>query len=435
MLRLIIKCFYTLVILITYLCLSGCVLLDLKDDLLLLDNSSTISGWLETDDSHIKPILIALYKPVEKNQFKLETYTVRYGAGEFEILASSGNYYLVAFEDVNEDFTWQDNEHIGWYGKPTLLKAKDGKNFTNLKLTLRSPGKAKKELPNLYAPSTPRTSLLDENTRTGIVTDLDDPRFSPEVGKLGMWQPFEFVQQKNHGIFFLETYDPNKIPILFVHGSFGTGDVWREMINHIDREKFQPWIIQYPSGMRLDFISRIASEELTKLQIRFKYEKLFVIAHSVGGLVARSMINHNLQENQNFNIEFFASISTPWLGHVGADLGVKNAPVIVPSWYDLVPNSPFLQSLTTEALPTNLSHHLFFSYRATTLINNRIIKSNSDGSVAISSQLPIYVQDRAETVLGFDEDHSSIIKSQELINRLNNILRKATTTERISNYN
>jgi len=401
----------------------------------LLDDSSTIRGWLETDDSHNKPILIALYKPTENNQFKLETYTVRYGAGKFEILTASGDYYLVAFEDVNEDFTWQDNEYIGWHGKPTLIETKDGKDFANLRLVLRSPDKAKQELPVLYAPSTPHTSLLGENTRTGIITDLNDSRFTPEVGKLGMWQPFEFVQQKNHGIFFLEIFDPNKIPILFVHGALGTGGDWREIIKHIDREKFQPWIMQYPTGLRLDLISRIASEELIKLQIRFKYEKLFVIAHSVGGLVSRSMINYNLQQNQNFNIEFFASISTPWQGHIGALSGVKNVPVIVPSWYDLVPNCPFLQSLTSEALPTNLPHHLFFSHRATRLINNNLLSENSDGIVAISSQLPIYVQDRAETIIGFDEDHTSILKSKELINRLNNILRIATTSQSVSDYN
>ena len=426
---------YSLTLIATCLYLSGCVLFDLKDDLVLLDNSSTISGWLETKDSNTKPILIALYKPTENNKYKLETYTVRYGAGEFEILSASGDYYLVAFEDANEDFTWQDNEFIGWYGTPTLLEAKNGKDFTNLKLELRSPDKAKQELPVLYAPNTPRPSLLDENTRTGIVTNLNDSRFNPEVGKLGMWQPIEFVQQKNHGIFFLESYDENKIPILFVHGILGTGGDWREIIKHLDRDKFQPWIMQYPSGLRLDLISRIASEELIKLQIRFKYEKLFIIAHSVGGLVARSMINYNLKQNKNFNIEFFASISTPWQGHIGALSGVKNAPVVVPSWYDLVPNSPFLQSLTEEPLPTNLPHHLFFSHRATRLINNKALNSNSDGIVAISSQLPIYVQDRAETVIGFDEDHTTILNSKELISRLNNILRIETTTQSISDYN
>jgi len=409
--------------------LSGCVLLDLRDDLILLDESSNISGKLESNSVEDKPVLIALYKPDENETYTLETFTVRYGTGNFELLVGNGDYYLVAFEDSNEDFTWQENERIGWHGDPTLLHAKNGKDYVDLNLSLRSPEQAKQELPVLFSPSIPKEPLKIEETQVGIVTTYDDKRFNAEVGMLGMWQPFEFVQQDNHGIFFLEPYDPNKIPILFVHGLTGSGGDWRTVIKNLDREQFQPWILQYPSGLHLSLVGRVASEGITKLKLRYKFKKLYVVAHSVGGLVSRSLINHHIQQTNHSNIEMFVSISAPWEGHSVAGSGAKNAPVVAPSWYDIAPNSPFLTSLTQEPLPSNIEFDLLFSYRAPRLIDNAIHQSNSDGSVTVKTQLPIKLQNQAKYVLGFNESHKTILKSEQMIEHLNMILHRVYSAQ------
>lgn len=53
-----------------------------------------------------------------------------------------------------------------------------------------------------------------------IVT-LDDPRFSLENGRLGLWEPIQFLRTVGGGVFFLEPFDPEKIPVILVHGLGG----------------------------------------------------------------------------------------------------------------------------------------------------------------------------------------------------------------------
>ena len=402
--------------------LSACTFLNLHDDLKEFDSLSIVGGKVHSQTNTNAPILVALYKPHRKNKFKLEAFTVRYGSGDFEIIAASGEYYLVAFEDTNEDFTPQNNELVGWHGKPTKIIAKEGKNFLNLNIELRNPEQAKLKLPALYAHNTPGEALRLTESRVGIITDMDDPSFTPKTGNLGMWEPMKFIKQKYHGIYFLEPYDENKIPVLLVHGLTGSGHDWRHVVKNLDRNLFQPWIVQYPSGLRMDLVSREISKEITKLQLELKFNKLIVVAHSMGGLIARGFINHNVAHNKHCDIPLFITISTPWGGHSAAQSGVDNAPVVVPVWYDMVPDSPYLQSLNATPLPADMNHYLFFSHHSTRLIN----KHSSDGSVTIESQLPLHVQEAATQVLGFDEDHVSILYSEKLTRKLNQLLETET---------
>ena len=57
---------------------------------------------------------------------------------------------------------------------------------------------------------------------------------------------------EERGLFLLAPYDPDKIPILFVHGANGTPEGWKMIVEQIDRKKYQPWFYYYPSGFRLN---------------------------------------------------------------------------------------------------------------------------------------------------------------------------------------
>ncbi|MGD8210729.1 MAG: hypothetical protein PVH37_26560 [Desulfobacterales bacterium] len=50
-----------------------------------------------------------------------------------------GTYCLFAFEDKNEDATFQPDEWAGWYGDPIPLTATAGAVYRNLTLTLSAP--------------------------------------------------------------------------------------------------------------------------------------------------------------------------------------------------------------------------------------------------------------------------------------------------------
>ncbi len=89
------------------------------------------------------------------------------------------------------------------------------------------------------------------------------------------------------GLFLLEPYDPNKIPVLFVHGINGTPLDWRTIIESLDRRRFQPWILAYASGLPLEANAKYMIEAVTQLRFKYGFESLFLVAHSMGGLVSQ----------------------------------------------------------------------------------------------------------------------------------------------------
>ncbi len=399
--------------------LNGCMFFDLKEDLELFDLAVTLSGSVENVASIDAPVLIALYVPEGRGNYRLVAFTVRYGSSDFEFTVEPGAYYLVAFQDRNEDFVFQETENVGWYGKPALLTTRPGDRIVDLKLALRAPAQARTELPIIYELSQAQVPLKLENSRLGEVVKPDESLFSQEIGDMGIWEPVKHVLQGYSGIFFLEPYAPEKIPVVFIHGMGGSGHNWLDIVERLDKSRFQAWIVQYPSGMRLGLMSRAISDEITKLRIRHGFEKMAVVAHSMGGLVARGFINRNVIEDAGSAVRLFVTLSTPWAGHASARLGVDNAPVIVPSWYDLVPNSVYIESLFANPLPENIPYYLFFSHRGD---RNLLSQGNTDGAVALSSQLYPAAQDRAVRQFGYNEDHISILSSPSVSSRLNELL-------------
>ena len=218
------KIYLSILILVVFCTLSsGCSFFDLSKDLAKLDVAVSISGTVDASPSSRKPILVALYVPEEINKYRLKASTVKYGSGEFEFLVTKGRYYLIAFEDKNEDLIFQNDERIGWYGNPTFIEVSSGESIGQLNVALRSPDQAKQELPTLYSNQEPRMPIKLGNERIGEIVDQDDLRFSQEIGDMGVWEPIKFVELGYNGIFFFEPYHAQKVPVLFVHGFSGSG--------------------------------------------------------------------------------------------------------------------------------------------------------------------------------------------------------------------
>jgi hypothetical protein len=91
-----------------------------------------------------------------------------------------------------------------------------------------------------------------------------------------------------------------------------------------------------------------------------------------------------------------------------------------PSWLSITAGSAFLASLPRTSLPYDVQHYLFFSYRG----SSALIAEANDDIVSLSSELPLEIQREATSVLGFDENHRSILKSEEVAAALDAILAK-----------
>ena len=398
---------------------SGCMLFDLHEDLEKQEQYSSVSGTVESDSPYRKPIQVLLVKINEKDDTDntIVNTTVMYKPGPFKLLVLPGTYMVGAFEDRYEDLSFHPDDYVGWYGAPDTIVVEPNKDYKGLSIVLRPPKEARRQFPLLYTlPPFNVSEALVKAFSMGEVVKLSDPRFAAKNGNMGFWEPLEFINTIGGGIFFLQKYDPEKIPILIIHGAGGNPVEFKEIIQSIDLDRFQPWVLFYPSGMRLGIVSQWTCDTISTLRVQYKFKHLYIVAHSMGGLVARDFINRMIKSGSGEILRFFLSMSTPWDGHAFAAKGVKQCPVVIPAWYDMAPRSPFIKSLFKTPLPSHLEYNLFFSYRGEWHLT---IPRNNDGTVALRSELFLLAQLSAKKVFGFDVSHGDILLSPVVIERMN----------------
>jgi hypothetical protein len=154
------------------------------------------------------------------------------------------------------------------------------------------------------------------------------------------------IFEHTQGYFFgLEALDEKKTQVLFVHGAGGTPRDWKYLVEGMDRSRFQPWFFYYPSGLPLDRTGAILAQSIARVAAssRLHVERLVIVAHSMGGLVACSVINRpTVPSKPAYRDVHFAS---PYGGHMPRTL--RSTGTEVGLWYDLEPGSPYLSSLAT----------------------------------------------------------------------------------------
>lgn len=80
--------------------------------------------------------------------------------------------------------------------------------------------------------------------------------------------------------------------MLFVHGINGTPRNFSALIENLDHSRYQAWVVNYPSGLALDTLGTGIAELILLLKHKYQLEQMHVVAHSMGGLVARRGINN-----------------------------------------------------------------------------------------------------------------------------------------------
>jgi len=202
--------------------------------------------------------------------------------------------------------------------------------------------------------------------------------------------------------------------VLFVHGALGNPNNFRALINSLDRNRFQAWVAYYPTAVRLDIVGGALGRWLQALEVEYGFQRLGLVAHSMGGLVARSYLAGDPYGlGGTIDALTFVSIATPWQGHAAAALGVARAPVPAPSWFDMAPGSPFLNRLLASPLPPCAVHDLYFAYGG-----SRRSRTANDGVVTVASQLDLRAQDQARRVVGFDAQHAAVLDSPTVADEL-----------------
>ena len=394
--------------------LNGCALVKLRDDVQFSKDSCLLFGEIVSNSPLKKPIVVVAYSN-HNGVVTVADYTVLSEPGQYEMLVPDGNYELFAFEDNNGDFYYNKGELAGYYGKPDKVKPQVGGAVFGLDIVLASQTKQ---------PVSSFANMLVEfsggkrksSTSAGAIANLNDPVFSAEYGLSGFWTPLEFFKRVGCNIYFLEPYDAKKTPILFVHGAAGSPQDWLYFIKNIDRSLYQPWIFYYPSGARLDTISFLLRTKLYSLYRKYQFESLYVVAHSMGGLVSRSAIIE--KDNFHDTLKLFVSISTPWGGEQRAKTGVESSPAVIPSWKDVVPDSEFIKRVFATKLDPAIRYYLFFGHKG----GGSMFRQNNDNTVTLESMLDLRAQADALKVAGLNEDHVSILSSPEMMAQFKAVL-------------
>ena len=183
----------------------------------------------------------------------------------------------------------------------------------------------------------------------------------------------------------------------------------------LDRQKYQAWFAYYPSGGRLGKVADGLAAAILLLKQRHGFDRMAVVAHSMGGLVSRGAIQRVVkQAGTNFIPEFF-SVSTPWGGHAAAEGAVKHLKYPVPSWRDMAPGSDYLREILSQPLPPGTRHDLMFSFQHSGRIG---LPPDNDGVVGVASELFEPVQSQAASVVGLHLGHMEIPNSPITLRRI-----------------
>lgn len=394
---------------------SGCALMGLGRQLKTLTTAAHVRGVVESDVKTTSPIAVVAYKE-EDGKRKVVQYRWLRNAGKFHFVLPPGRYRFFAFEDTNSNCVYDSGEAAAYPKDPErfLLIAE---RVSDLVIPLSHQKPEFLDWPLDLTLQTGGTGTSRQKAMIGEIVSLDDPRFDDKSGSMGLWKFAEFHEKVGGGIFFLEEYDKEKIPLLFIHGYIGTPRDFKFIVEHLDRKRFQPWFVFYPSAVRFGMVSEFLTTSVNQLQMKYKFKRLYVVGYSAGGLIGRAMILKSDSDSQEHFVRKFISIATPWSGHKLADLR-NMAPTEVPSWEDLAKNSRFLKGLFGKPLPEETKYYLFFGYRGSRVP----FSQNNDEFITIESALYRPAQEEAVKIYGFNSGHCDIVDNIQLCDALNKIL-------------
>lgn len=395
--------------------MAGCVFSVLNEDLEKLDDVSHLfTGTVSTEVLQFHATVVVALE--DREAANITSFRMMSGPGVFEIRMEKSPNYFFAFGDMNKDLRFQPDEPYAWAAAGEAVIPTNGATF-NVDITI---GAADQPPFPRRLVDLPLEDHLNNYVRThvGTVSSLDNHLFSNMQGRKGLWQPFAFMEDGGTGLHFLEPYDSNKIPVLFVHGINGSPQDFASLIEQLDRSSFQPWVLSYPSGLRLSWLARGMFQFIEVLHRQYNFDELHVVAHSMGGLVSRGTLNLCSENHACKYLRSFTSLSTPWNGVDSAQSGVKWAPTVIPVWHDLDPASEYVTTLFDTPLPNDVPFHLVFGYQQDSILATE----SSDGVIKLNSQLRDAAQEQAETIRGYDEGHVSILRSKAAIGNINAIL-------------
>lgn len=217
-------------------------------------------------------------RPADRFEFKgrlVKDRTVREGLGAPLVASSKGVGPL-----INDPFS---QGRSLYYGVTALLKIENGR----AQAVLVDPLAAE------TIPFNGRDYPLaaDFTAPIGLALAELKPR-KIEIQRL--FKPDEF--RSSTRLARLQPYDPDRIPVLFIHGLGDSQATWAPMIERLRgdptiRKHYQFWFFSYPTGYPYPLMAAELRKQLDAIHAKYPDRKrIVVIGHSMGGMIARTLI-------------------------------------------------------------------------------------------------------------------------------------------------
>ena len=211
---------------------------------------------------------------------------------------------------------------------------------------------------------------LETDLSTPLAHTLSNPRFDDNtLSTLGLLMPEKADDIR--GLYMLEPFQPDKVPVLMVHGLWSSPVTWMEMFNDLRsdpqiREHFQFWFYLYPSGQPFYFSAVNLREDLAHMREKLDpnhqlaaLDQTVLVGHSMGGLVSK------LQTIDSGN-DFWSTLSEKPFADLQADKEVR-AGLAQTFFFD---PSPSVRRVVTIGTPHRGSE---FSNDATRWLGRKLI--------------------------------------------------------------
>lgn len=395
----------TLTIISMLLMVSACSLKAIQKQSIKLENVAQISGKVVVKGGTEHPVIVAAITYNNDKVIIVDQNRVN-KKGDYHLYLLPDKYLIGAYIDSNNNLRRDSNEIATMFSQ-------HGERFSDITLA------NKQELILDVITIDPEESIDAHETvhynnnkikeNIGRVVSLDDAMFAKENSELGLWRPIDFFKEIGGGLLFLQAFEQGKTPVLFIHGLSGNPTEFKHIIKQLDLDKFQPWILYYPSGLPLDLVSNYMVKTLTRLHKKHNFSELQIVSHSMGGLISRDYLIQQQKIKSTFKTSAYITINSPMYGLDSAARGVEESPIVIASWRDLASNSDYVKSLHQWTMPESIPYHLFFTY---------LPGEDGDGNVPMSSQLSVSLQNEAKKIYATQGSHTGVLKDDKFIKRL-----------------
>ena len=143
-----------------------------------------------------------------------------------------------------------------------------------------------------------RNAPLESDLTVPLAYYLNDPLLKTDVLSTVALLDAD-IANEFFGFYMLEPFDPNKIPVVMVHGLWSNPVTWMKMFNDLRanewiRDHYQFWFYMYPTGQPFWFSAQQMREDLAQLRQDVDpnsqsttMREMILVGHSMGGLVSR----------------------------------------------------------------------------------------------------------------------------------------------------